>query len=383
MARKHVKVEPARWYYHCDRLGLLVWQDMPSGNFSRGTTAQRDGQAASPEAGQQFETELKAMVDSFFNHPSIVMWVVFNEGWGQYDTIRLTNWTKQLDPSRLVSNASGWHDRPVGDIIDVHAYPGPGAPRPEPGRASVLGEFGGLGLAIEGRTWQKEHWGYRGMPSREALNKNYLKLMQGVWRLRDEQGLSAAVYTQTTDVETECNGLLTYDRAVIKVDVEKIASANRGVMPPLPEIIPLVATSQEKPQPWRYILEAPSGDWMKPDFDDSAWKQGQGGFGTKMTPGAVVGTEWRTERIWIRRSFDLAEVPAGQLVLLMHHDEDAEVYINGVLATKVQEYTTQYEEFEISREAREALRPGRNIIAIHCRQTKGGQYIDAGLGRVK
>ena len=383
MARKHVKVEPARWYYHCDKLGMLVWQDLPSGNFSKGTTKEKDGQAVSPEAGKQYETELKAMIDGFGNHPSIVMWVVFNEGWGQYDTVRLTKWAKELDPSRLVNCASGWHDRPVGDVIDMHSYPGPNAPKWEETRAAVLGEFGGLGLAVEGNTWTQQSWGYRGMTSKEALNKNYLKLMHGVWRLRDEAGLSAAVYTQTTDVETECNGLLTYDREVIKVDVEKISSANRGIVPPLPQIVPLVATSKEKPQPWRFTTDKPADDWMKADFNDSAWKQGNGGFGTKNTPGAVVGTEWRTGEIWIRRTVEIPEGPLGDVVLIMHHDEDADVYINGVLATQVQAFTSEYEDFEISKEARAALKPGKNVIAVRCRQTQGGQFIDVGLGRVK
>ena len=371
MARKHVKVEPARWYYHCDKLGLLVWQDMPSGDNNG-------------EAGQKnYEKELRAMIAGFHNHPSIVMWVVFNEGWGQHDTERLTALTKQLDPSRLASNASGWTDKKCGDILDMHKYPGPGAPQWEETRAAVLGEYGGLGLAVDGHTWTEKSWGYKGMASKEALTKNYLKLMQGVWQLRDEAGLSAAVYTQTTDVETECNGLLTYDRAIINVDIDKIASANRGVVPPLPQIVPLVATSQQKPQPWRYTTDKPAEGWMKPDFDDAAWKQGNGGFGTKNTPGSVVGTEWKTPEIWARRTIDIPEGPLGDVVLMMHHDEDAEIYINGVLAAKVSGFTSDYEEFEISKEAKAALKPGKNTLAVYCKQTQGGQYIDVGLGRVK
>jgi beta-galactosidase/beta-glucuronidase len=219
MARKHVKVEPDRWYCWCDKLGLLVWQDMPSGGGgTSGGRRGQDGVPASAERAKQFESELKALVETHRNHPSIIMWVVFNEGWGQYDTARLTKWVKELDPSRLVNDASGWTDRKVGDVIDMHNYPGPGSPDPEPTRAAVLGEFGGLGLGLEGHRWTDKNWGYRGMVDTRQLNRKYLELWKNVQKLRDDKGLSAAVYTQTTDVETECNGLMTYDRAVTKID---------------------------------------------------------------------------------------------------------------------------------------------------------------------
>jgi beta-galactosidase/beta-glucuronidase len=143
MARKHVKVEPDRWYYWADRLGLLVWQDMPSTSL-RGDRP--------PESARQFEAELNALIDGRRNHPSIVMWVPFNEGWGQYDTPRLVDWIKGYDPTMLVNNASGWTDMKVGDVNDIHRYPGPGVPRTEDSRAAVLGEFGGLGLPLAGRT---------------------------------------------------------------------------------------------------------------------------------------------------------------------------------------------------------------------------------------
>jgi beta-galactosidase/beta-glucuronidase len=226
MVRKHVKVEPDRWYYWCDKLGLLVWQDMPSGGAGSGSRRRggqgQDGVPASAEKAKQFEEELKAMIETHRNHPSIVMWVVFNEGWGQYDTSRLTKWVKEFDPSRLVNDASGWTDRQVGDVIDMHKYPGPGSPDPEASRAAVLGEFGGLGLPVDGHRWVTKNWGYRGMADQQELNQKYLDLWKGVAKLRDEKGLSAAVYTQLTDVETECNGLMTYDRAVTKVDVSSL-----------------------------------------------------------------------------------------------------------------------------------------------------------------
>ncbi|MGH7221908.1 MAG: glycoside hydrolase family 2 protein, partial [Gemmataceae bacterium] len=233
MARKHVKVEPARWYYWCDKLGLLVWQDMPSGDKSIG--GKSPDLKRTPESAKQYELELKHMIDGLRNHPSIVMWVVFNEGWGQFDTARITAWTKKYDPSRLVNCASGWTDRGVGDVHDIHVYPGPGSPKPESKRAAVLGEFGGLGLKVDGHTWEQKTWGYRGASSKADLTRKYEKLLAGVHKLKEQPGLSAAVYTQTTDVETEANGLLSYDRAVVKVDLERVAAVNKGDLSRVPQ----------------------------------------------------------------------------------------------------------------------------------------------------
>ncbi|MCY2989699.1 MAG: DUF4965 domain-containing protein [Planctomycetota bacterium] len=229
MARKHVKVEPDRWYYWCDKLGLLVWQDMPSGNFGG-----KDDQRRSDEASTQYELELKRLVHGFYNHPSIVMWVPFNEGWGQHETPRYVDLIKQWDPTRLVNNASGWSDRKVGDVIDVHNYPGPGAPKLEAERAGVLGEFGGLGLPLPGHTWQDEaNWGYRSFKTREELTDAYVSLIKKLHLLTGDEGLCAAVYTQTTDVEIEVNGLLTYDRALVKADQARLTEANQSVYLPV------------------------------------------------------------------------------------------------------------------------------------------------------
>ena len=145
----------------------------------------------------------------------------------------------------------------------------------------------------------------------------------------------------------------------------------------------MVSTSQEKGLSWRYTLEKPREGWFKPGFDDGAWKEGEGGFGTRGTPGAAVRTEWKTRDIWLRREFTLPDRPLGDLYLFLHHDEDAEVYLNGVLAVRVYGYTTAYEEVPISPASRAALKAGKNLIAVHCRQTGGGQYIDAGLVEVR
>lgn len=377
MIRKHVKVEPDRWYYWADKLGILVWQDMPSGDKSIG--ARDPDIVRTPESAKQYETELKAMIDGLRNHPSIVMWVVFNEGWGQFDTKRITEWTKQYDPTRLVNCASGWADRGVGDVHDWHVYPGPGSPKPEEKRAAVLGEFGGLGLPTKDHMWTDKHWGYQGTRDSADLTRKYERLLQKVYELKEKPGLSAAVYTQTTDVETEANGLLTYDRAVIKVDQARVAAANKGDFSKLPKVTVVVPTSQEKDIDWRFTTDKPAAGWFKPDFDDSAWKKGPGGFGTRGTPGAVVRTEWKSADVWLRREFDWPAREFGEICLLMHHDEDAEVYINGVLSARVAGYVTDYEIVPLSDEGRKALKPGKNTIAVHCHQTGGGQYVDVGI----
>ena len=381
MLRKHVKVEPARFYYWCDKLGLMVWQDMPNGDRHIGSN---DADLErSEESALQFELELGRVIEAFYNHPSIVMWVPFNEGWGQYDTPRIVDLIKNLDRTRLVDNASGWTDRGVGDVHDIHSYPGPAAPPTEENRTAVLGEFGGLGLPIKGHTWQDEkNWGYRSYKTPEELTGAYVALIDNLRSLISD-GLSAAVYTQTTDVEIEVNGLMTYDRAVIKMDAEKAAGANRRLYQPPLIIRTLVPDSQKQGQIWRYTTSKPADGWENNDFDDSGWYEGLGGFGTKGTPGAVIRTQWNTPDIWLRRTFEIKDEALNQLQLLIHHDEDAEVYINGRLIAKPEDYTTSYLRIPLEKKVVDVLKSGSNCMAIHCRQTSGGQYIDAGVVDLK
>ena len=385
MARKHVKVEPERWYYWCDRLGLLVWQDMPSA-FPDGRAADggapgdgaRDRMTGEPPASI-FERELHAMIEARRAHPSIVMWVPFNEGWGQYDTARIAKMVKEQDPGRLVNCASGWDNEPgAGDVRDIHDYPGPSAPPPEPVRASVLGEFGGLGLPVKGHTWQTgKNWGYRSFADAAKLASGYERL---IWSLRllAAEGLSAAVYTQTTDVEIEVNGLLTYDRALVKMGEARVARANRALFLPVPRIVTVVPTSEEKPQEWTWTTTAPGTGWEKPGYADSGWNTGPGGFGTEGTPGAIIGTRWDTPDIWLRRTVR-AKAFRGAPFLRIHHDDDAEVFLNGVLAATLKGYRTAYAYVALEDAAKRAVMSGKVTIAIHCHQEKGGQFIDAGL----
>lgn len=366
LARKHVKVEPDRWYYWCDKLGLLVWQDMPSG---KNTT---------PESRQQFETELQRMVEGRGNHPSVIVWVLFNEGWGQYDTERLVPWLKSIDPSRLIDSASGWTDKRVGDMIDMHSYPGPESPQPEADRAAVLGEFGGLGLGLAGHTWSGQSWGYQPMPDVETLNAHYRQLSERVHILNYSFGLSAAIYTQVADVETECNGLMTYDRAVFKLDPATTLAANTSENQGKNYQV-ILPNALYRRVPWKYTIEKPDETWFKPEFTDANWKEGIGGFGTQGTPNTMLNTTWGTADIWLRREFTLGHEDLSHAVLQVHHDEDAEIYLNGVLAAKLPGFDTIYLEQKISPEAAATLKPGVNLIAVHCHQTNGGQFIDAGI----
>jgi len=225
MVRKHIKVEPERWYYWADKLGLLVWQDMPSADAAN--------KIANPPGN--FEAELRAMIAGRRNHPSIIMWVIFNEEWGQKQfglmgTAQLTKVVRTLDPARLVNSATGWVDYGISNVVDWHTYVGPESPKPEFRRAAVQGEFGGLGLEVEGHRWPLPRFAYEWQPSGAALTARYIELIRKAQVLMQNPGLSAAVYTEITDIEHELNGLLTYDRAVIKVDVDAVREANQALI---------------------------------------------------------------------------------------------------------------------------------------------------------
>ncbi|MEU4671143.1 sugar-binding domain-containing protein [Amycolatopsis sp. NPDC023774] len=233
--RKHVKVEPARWYHWADRLGLLVWQDMPS------LVVSFDGPPGPapdpvPEGKERFETELREMVRQLRNVPSVIAWVPFNEGWGEFDTARIAELVKELDPSRLVVVNSGVNccfsrtDTGAGDVYDDHTYVGPGEPRVQDHRALVDGEYGGLGLVLDDHRWPGSPNAYEMTTDADHLTRRYAELSARLESLVGELGLSGAIYTQTTDVENEVNGLLTNDRRVTKLDADVAAPRNRAVI---------------------------------------------------------------------------------------------------------------------------------------------------------
>ena len=233
MIRKHVKVEPARWYTHCDKLGIIVWQDMPNGdrepewqmyNYFTGSELNR-----TPESEAHYRREWKEIMDYLYSYPCIGVWVPFNERWGQFKTVEIAEWTKQYDPSRLVNPASGGNHFPCGDMLDLHHYPNPTLDFYDAGRPTVLGEYGGIGWAIKEHLWAPDrNWGYVKFNSSKEVTDEYADYADQLYNLIS-RGFSAAVYTQTTDVEMEVNGLMTYDRKVIKVDEARIKAINERI----------------------------------------------------------------------------------------------------------------------------------------------------------
>ncbi len=388
MARKHVKVEPARWYYWCDKLGLLVWQDMPSGYMGRVPGGlfvdPTDAEDASREGVSQAEwqTEYREMLDALHNQPSIVMWVPFNEGWGQYDTARIAAWTKAYDPSRLVDSVSGWTDRGVGDVLDIHIYPGPGIEMPQNDRAAVLGEFGGLGWPVEGRLWwNKRNWGYRTYHSREELNEQYQRIVGSAVSLPG-RGLAAAIYTQTTDVEGEVNGLMTYDRSVIKFDEAALNKLHDRLYADPKPVRWLFKTSADQ---WSYSTTAPADGWRDPDFA-APWQTGAAPFQAGGDSLFKTGTVWKdSSDIWLRREFQLDSVP-GNLWADIYHDADAgELYLNGKLILDLADerpVRRHYQTLDLSRFA-DALRAGKNVVAFHGKKAAGQRGFDIGVYTVE
>lgn len=239
MIRKHIKVEPARWYTYCDQLGVIVWQDMPSGDrnpqwqnrkYFDGTELKR-----SAESEATYRKEWREIMDCLYSYPCIGTWVPFNEAWGQFKTPEIVEWTKQHDPTRLVNPASGGNHYTCGDLLDLHHYPQPEMYLYDAQRATVLGEYGGIGLVLKDHLWEPDrNWGYVQFGSSQEVTDQYVNYADMLYDLVP-RGFSAAVYTQTTDVEIEVNGLMTYDRKVIKVDEARVREANQRLCRSLAE----------------------------------------------------------------------------------------------------------------------------------------------------
>jgi arylsulfatase A-like enzyme len=381
LARKHVKIEPDRWYYWADKLGLLVWQDMPNGGGGVRVTDKDDLKYSQADAAQ-FRQELKAMIERLENHPSIIVWVAFNEGWGQHDTNDILRWIKEYDPSRLVDGPSGWTDRGFGDMYDLHRYPGPSMFPTQPDRATVLSEFGGLGIPLKGHLWMEDrNWGYQQFDSIEKLRGRYRELIDEL-KVLVANGLSAAIYTQTTDVENEVNGLLTYDREIIKFDLNEMAGLHGELYAPITapnlprEVLP---TSETIPQTWRYTTSAPGADWFKPEFEDTGWSTSQGPFGDPDQQTHRVTTPWKGENIWLRRKFILEDAKIANLHLRVHANDRVVVYLNGKEVRAEGGHSPSYRLSYLGSEAAKLLRNGENMIAVSCEKQRHPPFVDVGL----
>ena len=373
MVRKHIKVEPYRWYYYADKLGLLVWQDMPSSNSYTNSPQTIDK--------LQFEKELTTMVKTHWNSPSIIMWVIFNEEQGQHDTEALVAEVMNLDSTRMVNENSGVVYKNVGHIRDLHNYPQPACPVSTT-KVLACGEYGSLGLDIPGYSWGIGLSGIMTKDTAEFMSyyKNYAeKLIQ----LKSDNGLSAAVFTQITDVEVEINGIYTYDREVCKFDKAKLAAINKGVIENNLIINYVLPSSRDAARTWKITTSQPATGWHNTSFVDSNWTSAMGGFGSAGTTGGTIRTNWASSDIWMRQKFDMGNLSASdidKLELSIFHDENCEIYFNGVLAATFTGYNSTYEFLPITAAGKNALIPnGSNVIAIHCHQTGGGQYIDAGI----
>lgn len=376
MLRKHIKVEPWLYYYYADSLGIIVWQDMVSGFETKRKSEQHVNWNAKydwdrpHESALQWEYELKIMIDQLRFFPSIVTWVIFNEGWGQYDTKRIVDWCMEYDKSRLINGVSGWTDRNCGHMIDVHQYPGPGMEPAEqnPNRAVVLGEFGGLGLPVKNHQWDTSirNWGYRTYHTEAELIKEYTKLIHSLKPLK-YNGLSAAVYTQTTDVEGEVNGLITYDRKVVKID----PSLLRILHFPLyggetRKIKKIVEDSEVLSRQIYFSNENLKGNWYKdPDFDSF-----------EMVNAPVIMRQG--EEAYSVSRFIINEFPAG-IYLHIQSFGDVKVYLNGKLIVDKRIIGRRhYEDINIS-EFIPYLKKGENILSIKSGSYEQDSEFDYGL----
>lgn len=228
--------------------------------------------------------------------------------------------------------------------------------------------------------WEASNWGYQTFRTSEELTRAFESLFLNMRFLQTDPGLSAAIYTQTTDVETEANGLMTYDRKVMKMDEKRVRRAVMNLFEPPVRTVAILETAEVMPATWRYTIASPIEGWTKAGFNDSGWQSGESGFGMASTPNTTVRTRWATPDIWLRRTFTLPVAAEGDLYLKIFHDEDAEIYIDGKLVTTLRGYTSSYQLVALPSTLK--LAAGEHTLAIHCRQTTGGQYIDAGLVRI-
>jgi len=264
-------------------------------------------------------------------------------------------------------------------MYDAHMYPGPGMETIEDGRLTVLGEFGGLGLPVKDHLWlDKGSWGYRTYMTREELAAKYEVLLKALYGMLG-RGLSAAVYTQTTDVESEVNGLMTYDRKILKFDPELMRQLSGRLYQPVPKAVTLLTESEHLPQVWNYSTENTDALWTSDDYDDSNWKMGIAPFADKTTAYIRLGTRWSQNELWLRRSFNLNDTGKDLRLIVYYTVGAGEIYINGTKVAEVKDRSRRhYQHIDISEYA-SVLKKGINTVAVHCTPHKRGHAFDMGL----
>ncbi|MGA2498710.1 MAG: glycoside hydrolase family 2 TIM barrel-domain containing protein [Tepidisphaeraceae bacterium] len=398
-ARLHQKVFEPRLLYWADKLGYIVWGEYPSWGVN----------IDHPEAVRWIINEWREVLIRDRNHPAIVGWCLLNEtGKEEYvarlETLLATTW--QMDPTRPLLDSSGYtHYNPNTDVFDAHDYDqnpesfkaryamfgltgqnpwhnNPGDPRSKyRGQPFFVSEYGGISLKTERATG--EGWCYNGAG---LSQQDFLARYKGLTDAQlDNRNLFGFCYTQLTDVEQEQNGVYFYDRkpkydpALLKaINARPAAYETQG--PIVRHIVwkPILPTSQETAQNWRYTTNKPADNWFAAKFDDTGWTQAKGGFGTKGTPGAVIGTVWDSSDIWMRRTFRVEQADISLAALRLHHDEDVEVYLNGRKIVELVGFVTDYQ-LILNAALAKALVAGENIIAVHCLNKVGGQFVDVGI----
>jgi len=291
----------------------------------------------------------------------------------------VVNLFRKWDPSRLINEASGWNDHGVSNIEDHHSYPTSAEIKLKPNRVVVNGEYGGGGLLIKEHVWDAEHFfQYKGLEDPPHLQKFFIDRLATV-RAHAIYGLGAAIYTQITDVEIEISGLMTYDRAMIKVKDEEEIKKYVDRLYPSESIANVIFPTGHLSdgQEWYYTLKDPTGNWTQISYDSSNWSKGKAGFGALKTPDITIHTEWTSPDIWLRKEFDIKETPKHP-VLHIFYDDIAKVYINGIQIDNgmFDPYQDSYSAHDIDSKL---FKVGKNVIAIHCHQIYGGQGIDAGI----
>lgn len=376
MIRKHIKVEPARYYYHADTMGMLLWQDMPSGFLNLNDPVQHvkfdaDKDWDRPEASaKDFKAEWKSIMDNLRFFPSIVVWVPFNEGWGQFQTKEVTDWTQNYDKHRLVDATSGWTDRGVGDMFDAHQYPGPSM---EPtsqnaGRAIVLGEFGGLGWPVKEHLWneEKRNWGYRTYFDKEIYHKELRQVLNNLYPLLS-RGLSAAIYTQTSDVEGEVNGLITYDRKFQKITDDEMKKMAQPLFEPINKASFIINDSEVKKSTLLVSKLKPGEGWNLHNPFDPHFKSHEGPYDLN-----------KGENLWAVNSFVLEGKP-DKMALKLLGQGDLKIYLNGTEIYNNRILTKRhYDEFNIS-DYQHLLKEGKNVIGFELRNSEADSQFDFGL----